>query len=72
MYLATQRKYIKSTLGTTEIIDGRVKIGFVRCPKCNTWLGLYKDEINTHGVTRKIKECKCGFNDKITLEDWDE
>jgi len=72
MTIIKDSKYIKSKGIALEEIESRVKVGFFRCPSCNNWLGLYKEEIDVNNITRKPKKCKCGFYDKVELEDWDD
>lgn len=77
MYRAQKRKYIKSPLGALEMFAGRVRVGYVRCPKCNEWISLYKDELyqvdfDSDFRTKYGKRCTCGFYDRIELIDWDD
>ena len=34
--------------------------------------GIALEEIDVNNITRKPKKCKCGFYDKVELEDWDD
>ncbi len=57
------------------VIESRVQLGFLRCPKCREWIGFYKDNMCTDGTSRKGVHCNnsvCNFYDTIKLEDWDD
>jgi hypothetical protein len=67
----TTKQYIKCRGNTVEVIDGKIKIGFVRCPKCRSWAGIYKGELDNEGRTKRPLTCvKCKFSDKYVLEGW--
>lgn len=71
--MKTTSRYIKGRGNTVEVIDGRIKVGHVRCPKCFAWLGVYKDEINYEGEFYRPKKCyKCGYIERYVLEDWED
>lgn len=57
---------------TIENICGKIRIAFVRCPKCHCWMSLYKGDLDSDGRTRHPKECTCGFIDSVTLDEWNE
>lgn len=64
------RKFIRCTGQFIEAIEGRVKLAYVRCPKCKEYISIYHDEIQDNGITRKPKKCLCGFFKRLELKDW--
>jgi hypothetical protein len=70
--MITTNKYIKCHGNTIENIDGKIKIGFVRCPKCNGWIPLFKDEIGYDGKSIHPLRCTCGLVDVFHIEKLDE
>ena len=65
-------KYYKTRKGATEMIDDRIRIGFVRCPHCQKMFGIYHDEFYNDGRSRKNIFHACGFNLPLFLIDWEE
>jgi len=63
-------KYLKSRSGTREILDGRLRIGFVRCPKCGQPFGFYQDEFYEDGRSRELISHSCGFREPMILTSW--
>ncbi len=61
-YIECKGKYI-------EIIGGRRRLAFVRCPKCREYISVYEDEINSDGRT-ETKRCLCGFKQSLKLKKW--
>lgn len=65
--------YIKLAWGAKEKIEGRIRIGFLRCPKCKSSFGIYKDEFRSDGKSiREIKHPPCGFRSMVELKEWEE
>lgn len=63
-------RYIKCKGDQIETIGGRLRIAFARCPKCNNYLFVYRDEIYEDGKPRVTKKCLCGFRGKVELKDF--
>ena len=63
-------KFIRCTGQFIEAIEGRVKLAYVRCPKCREYISIYHDEIQNNGITRVNKKCLCGFRKRIQLKNW--
>ncbi|MFA5395064.1 MAG: hypothetical protein WC346_03505 [Methanogenium sp.] len=61
-YIVCKGQYI-------EIIEGRTRIAFARCPKCREYISVYEDEIDSKGKT-KVKKCTCGFKKHLMLKKW--
>ena len=68
----TTDQYYKTQKGVTEMIDDRIRIGFVRCPKCRSLFGIYHDEFYEDGRSRENIFHSCGFNLPLLLKDWEE
>jgi len=67
--------YIKCKGIQIERIENRIRLAFVRCPKCRRYVNLYKDELNTNNEdakTIKSKKCVCGLKIMYILEGWEE
>lgn len=67
-----EKDYIKCSGVAVEMINGKARIAFARCPKCHNWISLYKEELNNEGKTRYSKRCSCGFKDMLYLENFDD
>jgi len=68
-------EYIKCEGVQIERIESRIRLAFVRCPKCRRYVNLYKDELNTtkeDAKTIKSKKCSCGLKTVFILEGWHE
>lgn len=63
------RDYIKCVGDQIEQLEGRWKLAYVRCPKCREYISVYKDEIDSDGIT-KPKRCLCGFKKCLKLKKW--
>lgn len=63
--------YIECKGQYIENIEGRLRIAFVRCPKCREFISVYEDEIDSKGKT-KMKRCLCGFKKHLILKKWKE
>lgn len=61
--------YIKCKGKYIEKIEDRWRLAFVRCPKCNEYISIYRDEINDKGYV-KSKRCLCGFKKSLILKKW--
>ena len=61
--------YIKCRGVQQERILDRVRLAFVRCPKCKRYMGIYQDELSATGQT-KTKKCSCGFRNSLILKNW--
>lgn len=61
--------YIRCIGKYMEVLEGRTRVAFVRCPKCREHISVYYDEIDLTGKT-KLKKCLCGFNKSIILKKW--
>ena len=61
--------YIKCEGQYMEKIEGRLRLAFVRCPKCGKHIGVYDDEIDERGRTG-MKRCLCGFKKCLKLKKW--
>jgi uncharacterized C2H2 Zn-finger protein len=62
--------FIKCRGKYAEKIEGRTRAAFVRCPKCDNHISVYRDElVNDKGWT-KNKRCLCGFSKHFVLENW--
>jgi len=70
--MITTNKFIKCERGTLEEVEKRIKVGFVRCPKCNGWIPLFKDEIGSDGKSIHPLHCTCGLVDVFNVEELDE
>ncbi len=57
--------------GGREIVLGRLKIGYVNCPRCRQLFGIYKDEFYKNGCSRKELKHTCGFRSVYCLKDLD-
>lgn len=65
------KDYLKHAWGAKERIDDRIRIGFLRCPKCRTSFGIYMDEFREDGKSiGSIMHAPCGFKASIELENW--
>ena len=53
-----------------EIIDGRMRVAYVHCPKCREFISIYKDEILSIEGQTKIKKHLCGFYRPFLLKKW--
>lgn len=60
--------YIKCEGASAEMIDGRLRVAFVRCPKCRKYLSFYKDEMSYD--TTKPKRCMCGMIKSYKLKSY--
>ncbi len=60
--------YIKCEGTLAENIGGRIRIAFIRCPKCRKFISVYKDEIS--GDITKPKRCVCGLIKSYELENY--
>lgn len=65
----TAHKYIRCGGKHIENILGRIRLAFVKCPKCTEYISVYKDEISGNGQT-KIKKCLCGYRNSLILKNW--
>jgi len=66
-------RFIKVKNNQIEKIDNRIRLAFVRCPKCKRYVNLYKDELklNDNEVrTIRAKKCSCGMKTVYVLEGW--
>ena len=61
--------YIRCRGEQIENVLGRIRLAFVRCPKCREYIGIYKDELSVTGQT-KSKKCTCGLVGSLILENW--
>ena len=61
--------YIRCRGEQMENVLGRIRLAFVRCPKCREFMGVYQDEISSTGQT-KTKKCPCGLKGSLILENW--
>ena len=53
-----------------EVIEGRTRVAFIRCPKCRKYISVYSDELrDVDGHTRQ-KKCGCGFFKTFELTNW--
>lgn len=68
----TEKNYIKCRGVAVEMINKKIRVAFVRCPKCRGWISLYKEDLDSEGKTRYPKKCSCGFKDMLYLEDYDD
>jgi antirestriction protein len=66
-----KNNYIKCRGNTVENISDKIRIAFVRCPKCHGWFSLCKEDLDNEGKTRHPKRCSCGFIDMLYLEEFD-
>jgi hypothetical protein len=67
------KKYIKCKGYQVEHLENRWKIAYLRCPKCNRYITLYKDETKkTLNDLRTIQEkkCSCGHRSIYILENF--
>lgn len=67
------KKFIKTKGYQVEKIDNRWKIAYLRCPKCNRYITLYKDETKRYENdlrTISQKKCTCGLKSIFVLEDF--
>ena len=53
-----------------EVIEGRRRIAFVRCPKCRKFISIYSDELRNNDGRTKQKKCLCGFLKTFELINW--
>ena len=61
--------YIRCVGKYVEVLEGRRRLAFVRCPDCREYISIYHDEISSNGKT-KIKKCLCGFRKSLILKKW--
>ncbi len=64
------REYVKCKGVYAEIIEGRMRIAFVTCPKCRKPISVYKDEMTRDDGHTRQKRCLCGFSKTLELIDW--
>lgn len=62
--------YIKCKGIYAEVIENRLRIAFVRCPKCREHISVYKDELEDQEGHTKLKKCRCGFQKTLLLKKW--
>ena len=60
--------YIKCEGETAENIGGRIRAAFIRCPKCQKFISVYRDEIS--GDITKPKRCMCGLIKTYELKNY--
>lgn len=63
-------QYYKCKSEHAEIIDGRLRVAFVRCPKCRSYISVYKDDIGQNGQTQLKKCINCGLHRSLKLKNW--
>ena len=63
------KDYIRCVGEYMEVLEGRRRLAYVRCPKCREYISVYHDEIYSDGKT-KIKKCLCGFRKSLILKEW--
>ena len=72
MYTISKNKWIKNK--HLDTIDGRIQLGFFRCPDCNEWVGVYRDNLyEESGESRgriKCSKSTCHFYEHIVLKGW--
>ena len=61
--------YIKCKGRMIEEFEGKIRVSFVRCPKCRKFISIHKDEIGREGFT-KIRKCLCGVKTSFILKKW--
>ncbi|MFW5903033.1 MAG: hypothetical protein ACOCTT_04040 [archaeon] len=65
------RELFKYPRGAVEKVLGRWKVAHARCPNCDRYITIYKDDLNSYGTgTRKAMKCTyCEFNRVIDFGD---
>jgi len=66
-----KKKWVKNY--KIDKVEKRLQLGFFRCPICNEWIGIYRDEFSENGISFRGIHCSkstCPFYDSITLEKW--
>lgn len=63
------KDYIRCVGKFMELYEGRIKVAYVRCPKCRGYINVYHDEIDSEGKT-VLKKCLCRFRKKLILKGW--
>jgi formylmethanofuran dehydrogenase subunit E len=66
------KDYIKCKGVQIEVIHGRTRLAFVRCPKCREYVSVYKDELKDEKGRTKFKKCLCGFGKTLKMIGWQE
>lgn len=69
MWIKT-KKYLKLRRGAQEVLENRLRIGFLICPECYKIFGIYKDEFHSNGKSRFPISHSCGFSEMIELSEW--
>ena len=64
------KNYMKCKGIYAEIIEGRTRVAFVRCPKCRSYISIYLDELRDENGHTRQKKCLCGFFKSFELIDW--
>ena len=64
------KDYMKCKGIYAEVIEGRIRVAFIKCPKCREYISVYKDELKDNNGRTKNKRCPCGFSKSFRLVDW--
>jgi len=70
IYTVTKKQYIKYP-HYYDVIDDKVKQVYARCPNCNSYISIYKGELDENGLTKLSKTCTCHFAGRLQLEQWE-
>ena len=62
--------YIKCRGIFSEVIKGRLRIAFVRCPNCREYISVYKYDMRDEKGHTRMKKCICRFQKTFELKNW--
>jgi hypothetical protein len=70
IYALTKSQYIRYP-HFCDLLDDKVRIAYARCPKCRSYIGVYKGEVDEEGLLKLSHRCACGFRGRLQLDEWE-